>query len=531
MIIRFRRLLLFVSLGMLCGVASAQESSPSLPLVGHLPLRGPRADVWAHKNFAYVGNWGDTTGVAIIDIADPKNPILLGNLPTKTGTSYEDIVVISAETAAFKGDLLAAGLQRNTNGVEFWDVSDPRQPRLLSLFRTGSFHVHEISMLQRGDRILALLATLDGGLRIVEATDPTQPKLLSTWNLQKELKINPVLGINRAVFEHSVSTNADGTIAYLSYWDAGAVFLDISDPSQPRYLGRTVYAISDEGDTHSAVEADGGRLLITTDEDFDPTPAANTLTLTAPAALAGLQPAIDLSVTRQLADTGPVTGEVVSIGKASVGVDLLADPKGKIALIDTTSETSQPRAAALRAQEAGAIGVIVTRPVFRNTRPDTKFTIPGVGVNKETADPIKAALAAGEKVQVELKAAPGVWGYLRFWDIRDLSKPVQVGSFAVPDALRPTSAQPGFHAVHNPFVRGTRLYASWYTDGVRVIDIADPANPREVGHFVPPFVEGVRLTPGPGGKFPMVWGVVEHNGLILLSDMQTGLWIVRDLPR
>jgi hypothetical protein len=78
-------------------------------------------------------------------------------------------------------------------------------------------------------------------------------------------------------------------------------------------------------------------------------------------------------------------------------------------------------------------------------------------------------------------------------------------------------------SAHNPVVRGSRLYVSWYADGVRVVDIADPTQPREIGHFVPP--------PLPGTASAVVWGVVEHQGLILLSDMQSGLWILRDLPR
>jgi hypothetical protein len=518
-----------------CSAAFAQETSPTLEVVGHLPLRGPRGDVWAHKNFAYVGNWGDTTGVAIIDIADPKNPVLVGNLPAKSNTSYEDLHVITADTPTFKGDLLIVGVQRQNAGAEFWDVTDPRQPKLLSFFRTGGNHVHELYLVQRGERVLALLATLDSGMRIVDATDPTQPKQLSLWNLQREMKINPVLGVNRAVFDHSVSANADGTRAYLAYWDAGAVILDISDPAAPKYLGRTAYALTEEGQTHSAIEADGGRLLITTDEDSDPSPAANTITVIGPESLAGLHQAIELSVTRQLATTGPVRGELVYIGTATAGVDFLSDPKGKIALIDVTSETTQPRSPVLRAQEAGAIGVVVSRTPFRSSAPSSAITIPGVGVARETAEALKTALAAGQKVELELKTAPGSFGFVRIWDIRDPAKPVQISTFATPRTrefpVKDGNTFPWAYTAHNPVVRGTRLYASWYGDGVRLIDIANPAEPKEIAHFIPPFLDGSRLTPGLGTKFAVVWGVVEHNGLLLLSDMQTGLWILRDLPR
>jgi len=58
--------------------------------------------------------------------------------------------------------------------------------------------------------------------------------------------------------------------AYVSYWDLGAVVLDISDPSDIKYVGRTVYPLATDGDTHSAVADAAGTLLATTDEDFSP---------------------------------------------------------------------------------------------------------------------------------------------------------------------------------------------------------------------------------------------------------------------
>ncbi len=85
-------------------------------------------------------------------------------------------------------------------------------------------------------------------------------------------------------------------------------------------------------------------------------------------------------------------------------------------------------------------------------------------------------------------------------------------------------------------VRNGRLYLSWYADGLRVVEFADPAHPREIGHFVPPFIPGTSLVDKVPdwmkpqfGECAAVWGVVEHQGLILLSDLQSGLWIVRDV--
>jgi hypothetical protein len=59
-------------------------------------------------------------------------------------------------------------------------------------------------------------------------------------------------------------------MAYLSHWDLGAVLLNISDPANITYKGRTVYPVASDGDTHSAVANAAGTLLATTDEDFSP---------------------------------------------------------------------------------------------------------------------------------------------------------------------------------------------------------------------------------------------------------------------
>jgi hypothetical protein len=60
-----------------------------------------------------------------------------------------------------------------------------------------------------------------------------------------------------------VITNAAATRAYLSYWRLGTLILDISDPSKPRYLGRTA---TGQGNAHSAWLLPGERIMLETHE-------------------------------------------------------------------------------------------------------------------------------------------------------------------------------------------------------------------------------------------------------------------------
>jgi len=62
-------------------------------------------------------------------------------------------------------------------------------------------------------------------------------------------------------------------------------------------------------------------------------------------------------------------------------------------------------------------------------------------------------------------------------------------------------------------------YFSWYSGGFRVVDITDPANPTEVGHYID----------SRGSNF---WGVAlaeDQNGerIVLGSDRDFGLFIFR----
>ncbi len=418
------------------GARPAFDRAPrlrNLRLVGSLPLGGFNADVWGHRGFAYVGTWGtaaraDTcpaTGVKIIDLADPANPRWVATAPGRPGTSSEDMVVARINTRFFHGDLLAVGIQRCVpfgqgveGGLDLWDVTDPRAPTHLAFFSVGEGRfgrgVHEMFLFQRGDRAYALLADpfaedkFFAGLthrgldfKLVDVTDPRNPFLVSQWGAFTDLGIPPIQPgpVTRVSFLHSVWADETGTMAFLSYWDTGMVLLDITDPANPRFLGRTLYRPHEEGNDHSAIPVPGNRLAIVNDEDFRP------------------------------------------VGPSGI--------------------------------EDG-------------------------------------------------------WGYTRIIDISDPTRPVEIATFATANAR--STRTDGFFSVHNPFVRGRTLYLSWYSDGVRVVDLSQPDAPREIASFVPPAHPDPFDFFLPGFAFPFVWGVWVGGDTILASDINFGLYVLKHLP-
>jgi choice-of-anchor B domain-containing protein len=115
----------------------------------------------------------------------------------------------------------------------------------------------------------------------------------------------------------------------------------------------------------------------------------------------------------------------------------------------------------------------------------------------------------------ELDEVGGTVKYTRtlVWDLNDLDDPVLAKEF-----LGTTAATD-----HNLYVRGNRMYQSNYVAGLRVIDISDPINPKEVGYFdTVPYGENV---PGFGGT----WSNYPYfkNGVVAVSSRREGLFLVR----
>ena len=428
-------------------------SAWNIEVVGHHDLggRGFNADVWTHDGFAYVGHWGfadwargndrfcpsaPNNGVAIVDANDPGEPVMVAVLQNPEGTSAEDVVVYTAESGPFVGrDIAVAGIQvcggsrsdlSIPRGLQLWDVTDPANPAPLGSWDSAccTRGVHEFEVEYRADlgRTFAY-ATVptsrypdiatdsgyrdedgDGDFRLIDITDPANPFEVSDWGIQDiDGPFDDGQGCDPDPnYGHGAEPSADGTLVFLSYWDSGFVRLDLTDPANPVYTGRTVYPANADGDAHSSQFDEDRRLLFGADEDF--------------------------------------------------------------------CKTS------------------------------------GSGIEKG-------------------------FGYMRVYDYSDPSSPVQIGEFRTPNSLGTNDQAAGDFVIHNNFLVGTDVYSSWYTDGVRVVDTSDPAEPVEVAYFIPPASDNP-VKPSQRGVLSnttQIWGVVvdEASGLIYASDMNSGLWILR----
>jgi hypothetical protein len=514
----------------------------TLTPLSHLSLgdTGFHGDVWGHNGFAYVGSWGSyaacpATGVKIVDVRDPLQPRWVSTVANIAGTSQEDVVVRAVKTADFSGDLLVVGIQicnggPGIGGMSVWDVTDPYNPVGLSFFPTSSRGVHELDLIQHGERVLALLAVPNseaqgggGDFRIVDLSNPRQPVQLSAWGARSGLGLDlgGGIGCTHQIYDHSARASADGMRAYLSYWDAGVVMLDISDPSAPRVLGRLVYPAGEEGSTHSvAPTADGHLLLVADEDDVFRTPLGLHLrvqTADGPRDIRGCES----QFAPRLDTTGVIDSRVIDGSSACSGMALPESVRGNVAVIAEGTCSLTQQAARLAAAGARAIIVGTDGDVTSMRGPDAG--VPVVAVSAADAAVLRRA-AGGEGAPITLPFERH-WSGLRIVDITDPAAPQQIGGYQTPNSLAFPAPSDGYYTIHNAEVRGDLAVLSWYSDGVRVLDIADPTQPREMAAYVPPAAANPLHNTFPDET--LVWGVAVMGDLVLVSDINSGLHVLR----
>lgn len=103
--------------------------------------------------------------------------------------------------------------------------------------------------------------------------------------------------------------------------------------------------------------------------------------------------------------------------------------------------------------------------------------------------------------------------YVQAWDVSDPD------NIEFRDRIR-SSLSNGTAIPHNAHVKDDFLIISYYRDGVVVVDGSWPWALVEVGHF--------DTHPGGGSGFAGAWGAYPYlpSGNILVSDMQTGLYVI-----
>lgn len=273
---------------------------------------GRITDVWSLGNYAYLGTFAPPCaglGVNIVDMSDPASPEKANWIPSRPGTRVNDVKVFSFDGLAsgFSGDLLLHSNENcNTNpervgGISLWDVSDPLNPVRLAegvgdttatnaddevVTLPRARQVHNIYAWQDGDNAYAAIVDDEELLDvdILDITDPSNPVHIGETGLPDWPTVNvDAYGGDAFVHDLWAMERASGWELLLSYWDAGFIRLNVSDPANPALVAESDYpdpdplvlaatglSLEPEGNAHAAVWDASGDLILAGDEDFSP---------------------------------------------------------------------------------------------------------------------------------------------------------------------------------------------------------------------------------------------------------------------
>jgi hypothetical protein len=284
-------------------------SRKNIQLLGKVDLTsvdGGIADVAAFGRYAYLNAFhpecagrnpgSQGTGVHVVDISDPANPVKVNFLPAEPNSYVgEGAHVIDFEGRQYllHNNETCSSSQPVISGFALWDVTTPTTATKIGQYgdttpavRNQTFHTtHSVQGFVWQGRAYAV-AQDNQDLKDVDIFDITPairgtgPAVLVWEGGLEDWPAASVTGLGNSVFHHDMQQKViDGdNFLLVSYWDAGQVLLNINNPSAPAFVANSGFPSPDlagfevsEGNSHQSYWSQDGRFVLSSDEDFSPT--------------------------------------------------------------------------------------------------------------------------------------------------------------------------------------------------------------------------------------------------------------------
>jgi hypothetical protein len=524
-------------------------------------------------------------GVYVFSIKNLTQPRQVGFIEAAEGTYVgEGVQILHVDTPHYQGDVLihnneicGTAADNPNGGVTLVDVTNPKEPEYLaegvgdlepeSIVGPGIAHqVHSAFAWDVGSKAYAVLVDDEEGedVDIMDITDPREPQLIAEYNLDARFPqiIQPELGTAESFLHDMIVKKIDGRwVMLLSYWDGGYVQLDVTDPTNPKYLAdsdftnpdpealESGFTVEPEGNAHQAEFSKNNNYIVAADEDFSPYKVVATNTTDGEEF-----DATQGSDTPQIDKDTSLRGETVFVGRACNGDpavppadSVTTDPDlPEIAVVERGLCTFTDKVANVEAA-GGYEGVIIFNREGSTACSDllimeVEGNIPALFVGRDTGfdffdvaydeeacragdgtaqAPIEIG-TTGDNVQIE--AIFDGWGYVHLFANGE-GKLEELDTYAIPEAHDPRFAE-GFgdlsvHEVAMSKERNDLAYFSYYAGGFRVAKIQN-GRLVEVGSYIA----------RNGNNF---WGVQvlrrEGQEYVLASDRDYGLYIFEYIGR
>jgi hypothetical protein len=134
------------------------------------------------------------------------------------------------------------------------------------------------------------------------------------------------------------------------------------------------------------------------------------------------------------------------------------------------------------------------------------------------------------------------WGWTRFIDISDETRPAVVGEYrlAENEPLSCATFNPPrtSYSAHNPTLTPNIAFSTWHSGGLQAMDISDPTNVTQLAEYKPeplpsvdfedPRLSSDGVLPGRSDNRVVMWSYpVIEDGLIYVVDLRNGLYILK----
>ncbi len=484
------------------GLQVIDISDPTQPiLVGSYDTPGEAHCVAISGDFAFVADFN--SGLLVLDISDPIFPTLAGSYST---SSFANGITVSGDHAFLATD---------TAGLLVLNISDPNQPTFAGICDTPD---KAINVTVAGN--YAYVADYNSGLQVINISDPSDPTIAGSYDTPSR----------------AYGITVSGNNAFVSDWDSGLQVINISDPMHPTLAGTfgpmsLTLNVAISGDRAFVADYNSGLRVIDISDPTQPTLVASFLTPGAEArgiAVSGDQVFVadgdfGLQVINISEPTSPAFVGSAGTVSGATGIDIsgnhafVTEYHSGLQVIDISDPTNpsnsgiyntpgEARGVAVSGDYAfvadGASGLQVIDISVPNiptlagsySTPGGSWGVAVAGNHAFVAD--NSSLLVIDITDPAHPTLSGSWETLGnsygvavsgdYAFVADGTSGLQVVDISNP--ANPTLAgsydTPG--AAHNVAISGNHAYLSDMSSGLQVIDITDPENPSFAGSFDTP---------------------------------------------
>ncbi len=421
-------------------------------------------------------------GVQLIDLSDPYHPRAAGHIRDTDSTLLRGAWGIA--TFHISGAPYAAVTSEFDHGVQLIDLSDPDSPRTAGrIGDNGTLLLHgafDVAPFEHGGATYAAVTTFnEGGVQLIDLSDPDSPRAAGQIRDSGSTLLDTPNGI--AVFGHGGRTYA----AVAEFDGHGVQLIDLSDPDNPRAAGQ----IRDSGSTLlrgaqgvATFESGGATHLVVTGFHDD---AVQLLRIpgtafTAPGSPGPLEFTLTVTDSQNQTDTDTVTVTVPHPPTADAGGDRTAAP-GQTVTLDGSKSAGTGLAYSWNQTGGAPVALETVRPRTAGGLQGGDFS---ARFGNSYVDTFEAsgstygavASAFGEGVQlIDLSDPHNLTAAGRLMDgDAPAGELLLTGTYGLDvfEARAPGAAAKTYAAV-----------ASEREDGVQLIDLSDPDNPRAAGRI------------------------------------------------